>query len=141
MDKISDKENANTSLLNLSIDGYKVSSSTSNKLCNLSFGALAVLNGNQGAHSSAALLNTSNQNNESFDADRLKLDVYEKDIMKLANENKALRKRVKKLTELARSKEEQLIEAFNEAYESKRKNDERNQLEHKYTTNRFSHSI
>jgi len=127
MDKISDKENANTSLLNLSIDGYKVSSS--NKLSNLSFGALTVLNGNQGAHS-AALLNTSNQNNESFDADRLKLDVYEKDILKLANENKALRKRVKKLTELARSKEEQLIEAFNEAYESKRKNEERNQLEH-----------
>jgi hypothetical protein len=130
MDKISDKENANTSLLNLSIDGYKVTSSTSNKLSNLSFGALTVLNGNQGAHS-AALLNTSNQNNESFDADRLKLDVYEKDILKLANENKALRKRVKKLTELARSKEEQLIEAFNEAYESKRKNEERNQLEHK----------
>lgn len=128
MDKISDKENANTSLLNLSIDGYKVTSS--NKLSNLSFGALTVLNGNQGAHS-AALLNTSNQNNESFDADRLKLDVYEKDILKLANENKALRKRVKKLTELARSKEEQLIEAFNEAYESKRKNEERNQLEHK----------
>lgn len=129
MDKISDKENANTSLLNLSIEGYKMSS-TSNKLSNLSFGALTVLNGNQGAHT-AALLNTSNQNNESFDADRLKLDVYEKDIMKLANENKALRKRVKKLTELARSKEEQLIEAFNEAYESKRKNEERNQLEHK----------
>jgi hypothetical protein len=130
MDKISDKENANTSLLNLSIDGYKVTSSTSSKLSNLSFGALTVLNGNQGAHS-AALLNTSNQNNESFDADRLKLDVYEKDILKLANENKALRKRVKNLTELARSKEEQLIEAFNEAYESKRKNEERNQLEHK----------
>jgi hypothetical protein len=129
MDKISDKENANNSLLNLSIDGYKVNS-TSNKLSNLSFGALTVLNGNQGANTTN-LLNTSNQNNESFDADRLKLDVYEKDILKLANENKALRKRVKKLTELARSKEEQLIEAFNEAYESKRKNEERNQLEHK----------
>jgi hypothetical protein len=71
--------------------------------------------------------------NESFDCDSkvVKLDAYEKSIQTLANENKLLKKRVKKLAELARSKEEQLLEAFNEACESKLKSQEKSQLEHK----------
>jgi hypothetical protein len=70
--------------------------------------------------------------NDSFDGDKIKLDVYENAVQKLAAENKQLRKRVKKLTELARSKEEQLIEAFNEAVEDKRKNEEKSKQEHKF---------
>jgi hypothetical protein len=75
---------------------------------------------------------TSAAANDSFDGDKIKLDVYENAVQKLAAENKQLRKRVKKLTELARSKEEQLIEAFNEAVEDKRKNEEKSKQEHKF---------
>jgi hypothetical protein len=59
------------------------------------------------------------------------LDVYEKSLDKLAQENKILRRRVAKLTELARTKEQQLIDAFNQACELKRKNEEMSQIEHK----------
>ena len=79
----------------------------------------------------STLIKNSGSGNDSFDCDKIKWDVYEKSIQKLATENKSLRKRVKKLTELARTKEEQLIEAFNQAYEDKRKNEEKNQIEHK----------
>ena len=68
--------------------------------------------------------------NDSFDNDKIKLDVYEKSIQKLAMENKSLKKRVQKLTELARSKEEQLLEAFNEAVEDKRRQEEKYKEEH-----------
>lgn len=73
--------------------------------------------------------------NDSFDTDninsKINLDVYEKSLEKLAQENKLLRRRVTKLTELARAKEQQLIEAFNQAVENKRKNEEISQIEHK----------
>lgn len=67
--------------------------------------------------------------NDSFDCDqsKIKLDVYDKYVQKITNENKLLKKRVKKFADLVRSKEEQLIEAFSEACESKRKNEEKNQ--------------
>jgi hypothetical protein len=82
-------------------------------------------------------LNTNIQNatlntiNDSFECDKIKLDVYEQSIQKLADENKALRKRIKKITELARQKEEQLIDAYNEACEDKNKFEEKNQIQHK----------
>lgn len=73
--------------------------------------------------------------NDSFDTEsihnRVNLDVYEKSLDKLAQENKILRRRVAKLTELARTKEQQLIDAFNQACELKRKNEEMSQIEHK----------
>ncbi len=78
----------------------------------------------------ANLNNTVNTIDTSFDLDKVKYDAYEKSIQKLANENKALRKRVKNLTELARSKEDQLLNAFNDACEDKRKNEEISQQEH-----------
>lgn len=68
--------------------------------------------------------NTSLNMNDSID---FKSDAYEKQINKLTNENKSLRKRVKNLTELARDKEEQLLSAFSE---DKRKNQENIQIEH-----------
>ena len=105
-----------------------------------SYGILATIQTNSTASANtsqvidpALLKNTNNAGNDSFDCDKIKLDVYEKSIQKLANENKSLRKRVKKLTELARTKEEQLIEAFNQACEEKCKSEEKNQLEHKYS--------
>ena len=74
--------------------------------------------------------------NDSFDTEninsRVSLDVYEKSLEKLAQENKLLRRRVAKLTDLTRTKEQQLIEAFNQACDLKRKNEEINQIEHKY---------
>lgn len=72
--------------------------------------------------------------NDSFDTEninRVSLDAYEKSLEKLAYENKLLRRRVAKLTDSARTKEQQLIEAFNQACELKRKNEEINQIEHK----------
>jgi hypothetical protein len=102
------------------------------------YGILATINTNSTAPSAntsqiidPALFKNTNTGNDSFDCDKIKLDVYEKSIQKLANENKSLRKRVKKLTELARTKEEQLIEAFNQACEEKCKSEEKNQIEHK----------
>ena len=111
-----------------------------------SYGILSAINPNASANSSQiidpALLkntasssgsnsNNANAGNDSFDCDKVKLDVYEKSIQKLANENKSLRKRVKKLTDLARAKEEQLLEAFNQACDDKFKTEEKNQMEHK----------
>lgn len=133
---------------NISINGENSSfclSNTNNSLQpsnpNISFSSYGILaaihtNGTASANTSqvidpALLKNSNNGANDSFDCDKIKLDVYEKSIQKLANENKSLRKRVKKLTELARTKEEQLIEAFNQACEEKCKNEEKNQLEHK----------
>ena len=80
----------------------------------------------------SSLNNTINNTmNESFDFDsKAKYDAYEKQIKKLHMENKSLRKRVQNLTELARNKEEQLLNAFSEACEDKRKNEEINQIEH-----------
>ena len=72
----------------------------------------------------------SSSSNESFDTDKCRFDVYEKSIQKLSDENKSLRKRVTKLTELARAKEEQLLAAFAEACDDKRRNEERAKLEH-----------
>lgn len=69
--------------------------------------------------------------NESFDCDKIKLDVYEKSINKLASENKALRKRVKNLTELARAKEQEIIESLNKACEEKAKVEEFNEIQYK----------
>lgn len=73
--------------------------------------------------------------NDSFETENINnqvnLDVYEKSLEKLANENKILRRRVVKLTDLARTKEQQLIESFNQACELKRKYEEINQIEHK----------
>ena len=140
-------ENSNFSLSNLlstnsTIQSSNHSSQPSNPNISLtSYGILATINSNSASANNK--INTSSDSaqlldgvllkngNDSFDCDKVKLDVYEKSIQKLANENKSLRKRVKKLTELARTKEEQLIEAFNQAYEDKRKNEEKNQLEHK----------
>jgi hypothetical protein len=99
-----------------------------NNLSLNSYGILATLNGNSTA---ANMTNTSLNMNDSFDQDKLKFDVYEKQIQKLAYENQQLRKRVKNLKELARSKEEQLIENFQSACEDKVKNEEKNQIEYK----------
>ncbi len=59
--------------------------------------------------------------NESFDAELIPMetyqqqfDSYEKQIKKLALDNVALRKRNKNLTDLARLKEEQLIESLDQ---------------------------
>lgn len=69
--------------------------------------------------------------NESFDNERCKLDVYEQSINRLVNENKALRKRVKNLTELARAKEQEMIESLNKACEENAQLEEKTQKEHK----------
>ena len=117
----------------------------SNPRCNESFNAsfthCVSMSALGPSASTSNILNVTNANmsgllnllsvNDSFDGEKIKMDVYEKSIQKLAAENKSLRKRVKKLTELARAKEEQLIEAFNEACDGKRKIEEKNQLEHK----------
>jgi hypothetical protein len=104
-----------------------------NNLSLNSYGILATLN-----TSAAAGGNISNRNNDdavslsdSIDHDQLKFDVYEKQIQKLAYENQQLRKRVKNLKELARTKEEQLIENFQSACEDKVKSEEKTQIEYK----------
>ena len=78
-----------------------------------------------GLLSSASFFNP----NESFDCDKIKLDAYEKSVTKLENENKQLRKRVKKLTELAREKEQEIIESLNTFTEEKQKLEQKNQQE------------
>jgi len=80
---------------------------------------------NNGLLSSASFFNP----NESFDCDKIKLDAYEKSVTKLENENKQLRKRVKKLTELAREKEQEIIESLNTFTEEKQKLEQKNQQE------------
>ena len=80
---------------------------------------------NNGLLSSASFFNP----NESFDCDKIKLDAYEKSVTKLENENKQLRKRVKKLTELAREKEQEIIEPLNTFTEEKQKLEQKNQQE------------
>lgn len=123
----SQKENKENFLCNTSITA---TTTTLNNISLNSFGILNTLNSNLNANSSFTNASGAANINDSFDCDKIKLDVYEKSIQKLANENKLLRKRVKKLTELARSKEEQLLDAFNEACEDKRKNEEKSQIEH-----------
>jgi hypothetical protein len=126
------KENATTTTT-ISCGSAKMISSSSgrrdslNNLSLNSYGILATLNGNNAANVTSTSLNM----NDSFDQDKLKFDVYEKQIQKLAYENQQLRKRVKNLKELARSKEEQLIENFQTACEDKVKNEEKNQIEYK----------
>ncbi|CAF0710620.1 unnamed protein product [Brachionus calyciflorus] len=104
-----------------------ITTSTTTTLNNISLNTHGILsNFNQ---NSSFNLNSS-AINDSFDCDKIKLDVYEKSIQKLANENKQLRKRVKNLTEVVRRKEEELLDAFNEACEAKSKHEEKNKLEH-----------
>jgi len=138
------KENVSSSATNVESTSFFLSNSNNSlqpsnpNISFSSYGILATINTNSTAPSAntsqiidPALLKNTNAGNDSFDCDKIKLDVYEKSIQKLANENKSLRKRVKKLTELARTKEEQLIEAFNQACEEKCKSEEKNQIEHK----------
>jgi molecular chaperone DnaK (HSP70) len=69
--------------------------------------------------------------NDSFEStSQIKLDGYKESITKLSNDNNALRKRVKKLTELVRTKEEQLMEAFSEAIDEKNKLEEKSREEY-----------
>lgn len=104
-----------------------ITTSTTTTLNNISlnnYGILSSLNQN-----SSFCLNSPSIN-DSFDSDKFRLDVYEKSIQKLANENKQLRKRVKNLTEIARRKEEELLIALNEECETKIKDEEEKNMQH-----------
>ena len=79
-----------------------------------------------GMLSSASFFNP----NESFDCEKIKLDAYEKSVAKLENENKSLRKRVKKLTEVARANEQEILDSIGSFTLEKQKLEEKNQKEY-----------
>ncbi|RNA41050.1 serine threonine- kinase MRCK alpha isoform X3 [Brachionus plicatilis] len=104
-----------------------ITTSTTTTLNNISlnnYGILSSLNQN-----SSFCLNSPSIN-DSFDSDKFRFDVYEKSIQKLANENKQLRKRVKNLTEIARRKEEELLNALSEDCETKLKDEVEKNIQH-----------
>ena len=130
------KENNNPNLYNESFNGSLLNCASLPPLPP-SGGGMAL----SSSTSATNILNVTNPNmsgiinmlsvNDSFDAERTKMDVYEKSIQKLSADNKSLLKRVKKLTDLARVKEEQLMEALNQVYDAKQKLEEKNQIEHR----------
>ena len=80
-----------------------------------------------------------NQNDSYNDTEIIKLDSidnqlesYEKKINNLANDNIALRKKNKNLIDLARLKEEQLIEALEAMKKKKEDNEAKNNEKYKY---------
>ena len=93
-------------------------------LANVSVVSLGLLSETQLNISNTALLSSASffNPNEPF-------DLYGKSVTKLENGNKLLRKRVKKLTELAREKEQEIIESLNEFTEEKQKLELKNQKE------------
>lgn len=96
--------------------------------------SVSSLNRTFGFNVSKANINDSVSNvNDSFETENLKLEsdgnqleFYENQFNKLTNDNISLRKRNKNLTDLARLKEEQLIEALAEAKRIKEDNENRN---------------
>lgn len=134
MDSFSeDKENVSMSAVSNSNYFSTGGKESLNNLSLNSYNILASIGNHQTPGSYGGGVDTSMNLNESFsfDGDKLQLDIYQKSIQKLAYENQQLRKRVKHLKDLARSKEEQLIETFNQACEDKMKKEEKTQIEYK----------
>ena len=132
-ENIENKENATTTTSSVYRGGVSMHKSSPSHN-NLSFNTYGILTSVTNTNAANNTTFSSFNGNDSFDNEKMfsmKLDVYEKQIQKLVSENQSLRKRVKNLKDLARSKEEQLMEHCSVVVETREKNIEKTQLEYK----------
>lgn len=132
------QENSAIDLMDMSVGTFKAyslkkdDSNKENTKINIANVSISSLGAGILAEANLNLSNSNGMNsffnpNESYDCN---LDAYEKSLSKLSNENKVLRKRVKNLTDLARAKQQEIIELVNKACDDRQKSEDKNQQEH-----------